>query len=424
MRRPKCLGILRWVAVALAATVVLPLLGCSGGEDDSPEDLQSRLDKLRSVPYTTTGGEVAPDDKAGVTLHDRSRACPGYNLYVSWTEPEASLIAMDGTVVHRWQDPDQKRGGWHHAIVLDDGSLALIVKYRQVKVLDWESNTLWETQVTAHHEVTRSADGSFYVAARELKNYRGLKVRFAAIVRIGEGGEILEEWSTYEHLEEIKARFDQQAFLDTILESLDASGLEPGHFDSLGIRVEVKEEMGVDIYDYFHLNTISIIPETRLAGQDPVFEPGNLLICFRNVNQIAILDGETKEILWVWGQGELQWPHHPTMLDNGRILVYDNGVDRGYSRVLEVDPVSDSIVWEYAADPPEDFYSRFKGSCQRLSNGNTLICESEQGRCFEVTPDGDIVWEWINPAVKKGERVQVYRMMRYSPEHIEPLLDR
>jgi hypothetical protein len=193
--------------------------------------------------------------------------------------------------------------------------------------------------------------------------------------------------------------------------------------DSLGTRVEVKQEMGKDIYDYFHLNTISLVPVTPLAGQDQLFSPGNLLICFRNVNQIAILDGKTMVILWVWGQGELQWPHHPTMLDNGNILVYDNGVDRDYSRILEVDPRAESIVWEYVADPPAGFYSRFKGSCQRLPNGNTLICESERGRCFEVTPDGDIVWEWINPAVKNGQRVQVYRMMRYPPEYIEPLLD-
>jgi hypothetical protein len=408
--------------IELVLLSILALVGCSGGSEDSADALRSRLDKLRSVPYSTVTDEAASGDTVGVIVYDRARACPGYNLYVSWTEPEASLIAMDGTVVHKWFDKEERPGSWHHAIVLDDGGLALIVRYREVRLLDWGSDTIWKTRVAAHHEITMGRDSTFYVAARELKQYRGLNVRFAAIVRISPDGRIISRWSTYDYLEEIKRKFDQEAFLDTILDSLETREMSAAQLDSFEMRVEVKQEMGKDIYDYFHLNTISIVPVTPLAGTDPRFDPGNLLICFRNVNQIAILDEQTMDILWVWGQGELQWPHHPTMLHNGNILVYDNGVDRGYSRILELDPRSESIVWEYVADPPGDFYSRFKGSCQRLPNGNTLICESERGRCFEVTLDGDIVWEWINPAVKKGQRVQVYRMMRYYPEQIEPLL--
>jgi hypothetical protein len=34
------------------------------------------------------------------------------------------------------------------------------------------------------------------------------------------------------------------------------------------------------------------------------------------------------------------------MLPNGHIMVYDNGTRRGYSRVIELDPLSAEIVWE------------------------------------------------------------------------------
>jgi len=34
-------------------------------------------------------------------------------------------------------------------------------------------------------------------------------------------------------------------------------------------------------------------------------------------------------------------------------------------------------------------------STQRLVNGNTFICESNTGRVFEVTKEGEIVWEYI-----------------------------
>jgi hypothetical protein len=170
------------------------------------------------------------------------------------------------------------------------------------------------------------------------------------------------------------------------------------------------------------MNTVTILPDNPLAAKDRAFAPGNLLICFRNVNQVAILEKDSKEALWAWGEGHLEWPHHPTMLANGNILIFDNGVARKYSRVIELDPVIGTIVWEYLADPPEAFYTYGKGSAQRLPNENTLICEGDRGRAFEITSDGETVWEWFNPRTKKGRRVQIYRMMRYPPDYVEPLL--
>jgi hypothetical protein len=76
--------------------------------------------------------------------------------------------------------------------------------------------------------------------------------------------------------------------------------------------------------------------------------------------------------------------------------------------------MSESIEWEYRASPPEMFYSQIKGSNQRLPNGNTLICESQNGRAFEVTRDKEIVWEFYNPEIKKGKRGSIYRMMRIT----------
>jgi hypothetical protein len=39
----------------------------------------------------------------------------------------------------------------------------------------------------------------------------------------------------------------------------------------------------------------------------------------------------------------------------------------------------------------------------RLPNGNTFIDEGQSGRLFQVTPDGDIVWEYVNPYHKVGK---------------------
>jgi hypothetical protein len=38
-----------------------------------------------------------------------------------------------------------------------------------------------------------------------------------------------------------------------------------------------------------------------------------------------------------------------------------------------------------------------QGKQQPLPNGNVLIVEAEEGRVFEVAPDGRIVWSYISP---------------------------
>ena len=86
--------------------------------------------------------------------------------------------------------------------------------------------------------------------------------------------------------------------------------------------------------------------------------------------------------------GEILGPHDASVLKNGHILIFDNGLGRGWSRVIELDPLARRIVWEYKAPTPTDFYTATRGGCQRLPNGNTLITDSEAGRVFEVTPDG------------------------------------
>ena len=78
-----------------------------------------------------------------------------------------------------------------------------------------------------------------------------------------------------------------------------------------------------------------------------------------------------------------------------------NPVEQGGSRVLEIDPIAMQVVWQYdgasSADQYWTFYSAFISSARRLPNGNTLICEGMHGRVFQVTPEGDIVWEYVNP---------------------------
>jgi hypothetical protein len=417
--------ILILAGAAFAGTIVL-MKTISMTDETGPsagEEMERRLEKLRSVPYTARTAPSPDSLLAGVVLHVPDRAYPGYNLYCSRTTPYAHLMDMEGRIVHSWTYATGGDAIWEHAIMLENGDVVVIRKMASLVRLDWDSNLLWETPLEVHHEVTPLPDGTFYTIAREVREHRGLEIRFPSIVRLSAEGEVMERWSTYDHLGEIKAALDQRSFLDTVLDDLlaerDSAMLyesihrQPGMFRLKGNR---------EYFDYLHLNTITRLSEIRSGRIDDRFKPGNLLICFRNVNQIGILDRDSKEILWAWGEGALQWPHHPTMLEDGNILIFDNGVERRTSRVIEIEPSSGQVVWEYVADPPASFYTSQRGSAQRLPNGNTLICDGNGGRAFEVDTGGEIVWEWFNPDVKNGRREQIYRITRLSPDAVEPLL--
>ena len=92
--------------------------------------------------------------------------------------------------------------------------------------------------------------------------------------------------------------------------------------------------------------------------------------------------------------------------------------------MLELNPVTERVEWEYMGDPPESFFTHRNGSAQRLPDGNTLICDGDNGRAFEVTREGEIVWEWLSPLWKGKRRIQVYRMERIAPGVVERLLEK
>jgi outer membrane protein assembly factor BamB len=170
--------------------------------------------------------------------------------------------------------------------------------------------------------------------------------------------------------------------------------------------------------DLLHTNTIEIL-DGRLAAQCPAFRAGNLLISVLELDTVAVLDPDRGEIVWAL-TGPWRKQHQPTVVGRGSLLVFDNlgaGPDR--SRVLEIDPFTQEVLWRYGGDRATDFFSKTLGTAQRLPNGNTLITESENGRAFEVTPDGSVVWELVSPhrAGEHDELVAVlFEVVRLPPD--------
>ena len=115
---------------------------------------------------------------------------------------------------------------------------------------------------------------------------------------------------------------------------------------------------------------------------------------------------------------------------------YVNPPDAGYYKREPVNQrdthkstltISNHVVWIYSPKSSQGFFSHIGSGCQRLPNGNTLICAMTEGHFFEVTGEGDLVWEYINPITSKGV-VKVmgdsypmsnpaFRAYRYNADH-------
>ena len=87
----------------------------------------------------------------------------------------------------------------------------------------------------------------------------------------------------------------------------------------------------------------------ELAARSSIYDLDHVLLTSRNQDAVFIVDWRREELVWAWGPGELSGPHGGTVLEDGRILIFDNGLGREWSRIVEIDPLSGEIVWEYRA---------------------------------------------------------------------------
>jgi hypothetical protein len=169
----------------------------------------------------------------------------------------------------------------------------------------------------------------------------------------------------------------------------------------------------------FHVNTLEVF-DGRVEHKSHIFKKGNVMISVLWYDTIFIIDMESEKIVWALGSGMWHKQHQPTLLENGNILIFNNLYTNSSSRVMEFEPFTQEIVWDYKGDLKNKFFSRTCGSNQRLPNGNTLITESDSGRAFEVTKNKEIVWEFVNPfrAGKKNELIAtILEMIRFSPDY-------
>jgi len=345
------------------------------------------------------------DQKIGITLHNIEKTGDSYRLYSSRNLTAAHLISPEGKYIHTWYYPHAEDVAtntysgfgmaWHYAEMLPNGNLIAIVKDEMIIELDWNSKLVWKAKLRAHHDFARGTEGNTIVVSRNDRPnpwYPGQTISMDELVEFDKKGKVVWRWDYTDHYSDIKEMRD----------SLPPEEWRP---------------------DWPHINTCEILPENPLEEKDPRFEAGNLLLCGAHANVIMILDRKSEKIVWAWGPGIIEGGHMPTMLPNGNILMYDNGHHRKYTKVIELDPIKKEVVWEYGSN--REFYSPARGSGLKMKGGNYLIANSDYGWFFEVTPEGEKVWEYYNPDLTRGgARMGLYRTLPYEKELVNSLLSK
>jgi formylglycine-generating enzyme required for sulfatase activity len=427
-------------------------------------------------------GSAAPESKpvdtnrtVGLFLNE-PKACPGYTLFAPKHNHTVYLINNDGQVVHSWKseyEPGQSvyllpNGHLLHCCFTRNRGFTRGGEGGRIEEFDWDGKLVWEftyssDQVLSHHDIEPLPNGNILVLAVEKKSYeeciaagfdpRNLRDRQLFPEHIIEirptrpkGAKIVWEWHVWDHLiqdnDRAKADYGDPA-------------AHPGRID-----VDCNGRPVPAFWN--HANSIAYNPKLD-----------QIVLSARGCNEIWVIDhattteearGPAGDLLYRWGnpaaygrgsrddrqlfqQHDAQWVPDGCP-GAGNIVIFNNGLDRGWSTIVEIAPPVDGKgryrieagkpfgpaepTWLYQAANAKDFYSSEISGAHRLPNGNTLVCAGVHGTFFEVTPQGETVWQYVNAMVRNGILAQgekpgtdhrghdwnaVFKIHRYPPDY-------
>ena len=309
--------------------------------------------------------------KTGLIHWDMDWSSGCYTLYAPQTgNGLVKLIAINGDTVHEWKLP--VRPG-RDAVILDyvqgrkSGNLGYNGSHAKSANLypSWDiwhgghfmevtpkGDIVWEHEdIYHHHDAQWLPNGNLiYTVAAEWNDKQSDIVK-----EVNPKGEVVWEWRAWEHL-------------------------------------KFKEWPIHECFNDDHWPMINGVHQT---------EDGLVLLSLRTTSGIIAVNKTTKEIVWKIKYPLLAQQHDPSMTEDGNVLCFDNGNIRPasihHSRIVEYNPETEKIDWLYVDEMPPAFFSPYMGSVEKLWNGSYSICESAFGRIFEVTSEGELMWEYVIP---------------------------
>jgi hypothetical protein len=416
---------------------------------------------------------VGADDQTVGLLLNAEGSFDGYTLFAPMNEGNTYLIDNDGRSIHSWPTAP---GVTVTPYLLEDGSV--IGMDNGIRQVAWDGSVLWDfdwerDDSFAHHDIEVLPNGNVLFVAVEILTAEEAIIEGRDPDRLRTGtfwpeiivevertgpttGDVVWKWSIWDHL------------IQDFDETKNNFGVVGDHPELVDINFGLPN--GTSDHDWLHNNGVNYNPELDQIVLSP-----------RQFSEIWIIDHSTTteeaatntggnsgmggDLLYRWGnpqayragdesdqqlfvQHDAQWID-PGLPGAGNLLIFNNGINRqdgNYSSVDEIVPPIDNSghytrsegsafgpeepLWTYSS--PSDFYAPIISGMVRLPNGNTLIDAGVQGTIFEVTPEGETVWKYINPLGTEGpltrgepipttggfiSPVSVFRALRYAPDY-------
>lgn len=473
----------RLVGIALALVMTADALAQGPGRDD------------RRPPRGDGGGRgssAAHDNKLPVSPNPGQtvglflttpKAAPGYTLFAPKHNTVIYLIDNSGSVVHQWKsayEPGQSvylkpNGNLLHCCFTKNRGFTSGGEGGRVEEFDWDGKLVWEFEYSSdehlsHHDIAPLPNGNLLLLAVEKKSRAEcLAAGFdPEMLRDGQlfpdtvieveptyprGGRIVWTWRAWDHLiqgrDRTKANFGDVAAHPELID-VNCNGRPVpafwNHMNSIAYHAALDQIVlsvrGCNEIWFLDHRTTSAEAAGHSGGRHG--RGGDLI--YRWGNPAAYGRGTARDKQLVQ-QHDAQWIPEG-FPGAGRVTIFNNGYDRGWSSIEEIVPPLGpdgryvleagkpfgpaQPAWHYEAKNRTDFFSSEISGAHRLANGNTLICAGVIGHLFEVTREGEVVWQYVNPMVRGGILAQgeipgkdmrghlwnaVFKAHRYAPDY-------
>lgn len=349
----------------------------------SAEPPPDSVQKLVHFPYLR--GYRSPTEGGGpIRAYDKALAEDGLNFFSSGHAPAAILMDMDGKIVKTWtvdvpkafpglalddQKEHDREKVLRRAHLFPDGGIVAMFEEIGLVRLDSQSHVLWTWRAKTHHDLFVADDGEIWTIFHEKRVvpelHRDDPVWDDSIAEISPDGKLVRRVS--------------------LIECFARSRYVP-----LLLNIDPNDD------DVFHTNSVFVL-DGSLADRWSAFRRGNVLVSIKRLNTVAVIDVASGQVVWALN-GQWYGQHSARLSAKAHLLLFDNlGSMRRASRVLEIDPFTQELLWSYGAREGQSLISEIIGFVERLPGGNTLIAETNYGRVLEVAPDSRIAWEFVNP---------------------------
>ncbi|MEI7732897.1 MAG: SUMF1/EgtB/PvdO family nonheme iron enzyme [Verrucomicrobiota bacterium] len=436
----------------------------------------------RMAEHNKTPASPNPGQTVGVFINS-PKAYNGYTLLAPKHNTNIFLINNAGQILHQWHSqyyPGQSvylkpNGNLLHPCMTRNRSFTGGGEGGRIEEYDWDGKLLWEfpyatDKYQQHHDIAPLPNGNILMLVVEKKTAaeciaagwpaetaQGAELYPDGVVEIQpvypNGGKVVWEWRVWDHM----------------VQNFEKTKPNYGDPSAHPERIAIRGGRGGPNGFWNHANSIAYNAQldqvcVSARGQSEIWFIDHSTTSQEAAGHSGGKHGQGGDLIYRWGnpgaygrgserESQLNQQHDGEWIPEGypgagHVTIFNNGYNRGYSSIEEIVPPLDArgryilepgkpfgpekTFWHYEAPNRTDFFSSEISGAHRLPNGNTLICAGVIGHLFEVTPSGERVWQYVNPATRYGTLAQgelpgvdtrghlfnaVFKAHRYAPDY-------